>query len=451
MCCMYVMLGMACQDNPMMKFTEKQLTFSDNGHTIHNTQVFSKDGQWIVYDTRNDDTQIGRTGSIELVHTRTGACRVLYRTDHPSEYGPGVGAATFSPVADTVIFIHGIRNANSAKPYSATRRTGVAVAINHPLKPIFMDARDIVPPFTQGALRGGTHAHSWSGDGQWISFTYNDYVMEQLSKTDSSVRDLRTVGVMVPGVVQVEADTAGENNSGQWFSAVVAKVVDHPKPGTDEIDKAYDEGWIGREGYFREEDSRQQRAIAFQGDTRNERNEVITEVFVLDLPDDIYEPASVDEPLEGSLHKRPGVPKGVIQRRLTHSEKGIVGPRHWLRSTSDGNLIAFLSTDEKGVVQLFGVSPNGGKVKQLTHHPFAVQGPFNFSPDGKYIAYPADNSVFITSLATGESQRITSRFSDKEKPIGAPSWSANGHMIAYNRYVTKGEEAFLQVFLLTKR
>src|SRR5690606_3611959 len=148
------------------------LTHAAQGHTIHHTQVFSKDGQWIVYDTRNGDTQIGRTGSIELVDVNSGEERVLDDTENQAEYCPGVGAATFSPVQNRVLFIHGIRNADASRPYGMTRRTGVAVDTNRPGEPIFMDARDVSPPFTPGALRGGTHAHSWSGDGQWISFTY---------------------------------------------------------------------------------------------------------------------------------------------------------------------------------------------------------------------------------------------------------------------------------------
>src|SRR5690606_16502671 len=133
--------------------------------------------------------------------------RVLYRTANQTEAGPGVGAATFSPVEDRVLFIHGIRNADASGPYGMTRRTGVAIDIARPGEPVFMDARDIVPPFTKGALRGGTHAHSWSGDGQWISFTYNDYVMEQLGKADMAIRDLRTVGIMVPHHVEVDEDS----------------------------------------------------------------------------------------------------------------------------------------------------------------------------------------------------------------------------------------------------
>src|SRR5690606_29067980 len=93
-------------DNSFMKFHEIQLTHSAQGHTLHNTQAFSKDSQWIVYDTRNDDTQIGRTGSIGMVNVQTGVSRQLYHTNHQTVYGPGVGAATFSPSADRVLFIH---------------------------------------------------------------------------------------------------------------------------------------------------------------------------------------------------------------------------------------------------------------------------------------------------------------------------------------------------------
>jgi hypothetical protein len=41
-----------------------------------------------------------------------------------------------------------------------------------------LDARDLTPPFTSGAMRGGTHVHVFSGDGGRISFTYNDYLVD---------------------------------------------------------------------------------------------------------------------------------------------------------------------------------------------------------------------------------------------------------------------------------
>ncbi len=427
--------------------SEIQLTSDDQGHTIHNTQVFSPDDRWIVFDARNVDTGIGSTATIAMVNVQTKEIKTLYHIEGQTVFGPGVGAATFSPIEDRVIFIHGIRNADKSKPYSVTRRTGVSIDVGKPFLPIFMDARDIIPPYTPGALRGGTHAHSWSGDGKWISFTYNDYVLEQLAKKDTSIADLRTVGVMVPRKVVVDDQGAPENNSGENFAVVVAEVTKHPRAGSDEIDKAFDEGWIGENGYMRADGTRQEKAIAFQGNVRNDQGKSITEVFVIDLPKDLTK-AKIRRPLEGTTTTRPNVPDGVVQRRITYTVNGIVGPRHWLRTTPDGSVIAFLSKDEAGIIQIFSASPNGGEVKQLTHHSFPIQGPFNFSPDGKYIAYPADNSIFISNLKKEDFIRLTEKETDENKPVGAPVWSNKGDMIAYNKYVKGNKEDFLQLFVI---
>ncbi len=439
----------SCKSNKEMYYTELQLTFDQSGHTIHNTQVFSPDDQWIVFDSRNDENKIGSTNSVGMVNLRTRKIKLLYQTQNQTEYGPGVGAVTFSPNKDKVLFIHGIRNASKENPYGFTRRTGVVIDIKEPFKPIFMDARDIVPPFTPGALRGGTHAHTWSGDGEWISFTYNDYVIERLSKTDSGIKDLRTIGVMFPRDVEVKPDSTMEMHSGKMFSVLVVPVKENPKPGTDEIDKAFDEGWIGRQGYLRPDGSRHKKAIAFQGNTRDTDGKLITEVFVADLPDDLTQPAS--GPIEGTINSRPNVPRGVVIRRITHTKSGLLGPRFWLRTTPDGSLIGFLSVDDNGIIQLFGISPNGGDVKQLTYNEHPIQGPFNFSPDSKWVAYCSDNSVLMTSLETGESMRITPRRSDAEKPIGAPVFSHDGTMLAYNRCVVQKEKLFVQIFVLKKK
>jgi len=432
-----------------MEFQEVQLTDTRQGHTLHNTQVFSNDGQWIVYDTRNDDTQIGSTGCIEMVHVGTGEIRTLYRTAHQTAFGPGVGAATFSPAEDRVLFIHGIRNADTSRPYGITRRTGVAIDIQRPQQPIFMDARNITPPFTPGALRGGTHAHSWSSDGQWISFTYNDYILEQLSLTDSTVRDLRTVGIMTPMPVDVPADSSLENNSGACFAVIVTEVTERPRPESDEIDKAFDECWVGTDGYRKPGGTCQRRAIAFQGNVRNAEGNTVTEVFVADLPDRF--PMEPDErPLEGTPTSRPGVPKGIVQRRVTYSHTGVSGPRHWLRTTPDGQLICYLAPDHNGIIQIFGVSPNGGTPVAITRNDVSVDGPFNIDPSGTWVAYPADNSVFLTGIFTGNTHRITKRFADETKPVGAPNWSPDGRAIAYNRYVSYGDDRYLQIFLLQR-
>jgi hypothetical protein len=53
---------------------------------------------------------------------------------------------------------------------------------------------DITAPFTPGALRGGSHVHVFSPNGENVSFTYNDHVMHELDPA----QDLRNVGVAVP-------------------------------------------------------------------------------------------------------------------------------------------------------------------------------------------------------------------------------------------------------------
>lgn len=440
----------SCQSskpNNDMQFAETQLTSGKQGHFLNSTQVFSPDDSWIVYDTRNDDGGIGVTGSIAMVNVKSGEIAQLYHTANQTKYGPGVGAATFNPTENRVLFIHGIRNADSTRPYGFARRTAVAIYTDKPSQPVFMDARDVTPPFTAGALRGGTHAYTWSGDGQWLCFTYNDYIIDQLSKKDSSVKDLRTIAVMCPGAVNVPDDSTFENNSGEKFSAVVATVTEKPAPGSDEIDKAFDEGWIGKNGYQRPDGTRQHRAVAFQGNTRNENNQTITEVFVSDIPDDITH-AVPGKPLEGTPLTRPNVPAGVTQRRITFTKHGVEGPRHWLKSTSDGSLIFFTAKDSTGIVQICAVSPNGGTIRQITHNDFPVDGPINISPDDKYIAYIADNSVFATDIKTGESIRLTSRSTDDVKPVGAAIWSNNGTMIAFNRKIKDGDSSYYQIFLL---
>ncbi len=434
------------------RMKEQQLTFDKKGHLLHNTQVFSPDDQWIVYDTRNVETEISENCCIEMVNVKTGETRLLYQTKHQSIYGPGVAAATFSPVENEVLFIHGLSNCDSSRPYSQTRRTGVAVKITRPGIPIYKDARDLQPPFTPGALRGGTHAHTWSGDGQWISFTYNDAIMAELEKKHKEVRDMRMVGIMAPyGPVKVNKDTAGENKNGEMFTVVVSRVTEDPKPGSNEIEKAHGDCWVGKDGYIRTNGERQKRAVAFLGDTRDKANHPLTEVYIADIPDDVTH-ASPGAPIEGTAQTRPLPPKGVKQRRLTYTANrkypGIEGPRFWIRCAPDGSLIFFLMKDDRGIVQFYAVSPNGGPIKQITHNDFSVSGTFNVSPDGKFLAYAGGNNVYVTEIATGITKNMSPDNENHPGRVQWVNWSNNGKMIAYDRKVATEGKDYYQIFIL---
>ncbi len=426
---------------------EVQLTSSEIGHTLNTGQVFSANNDWIVFDNRNNDGDIKITGSIGIVNVKTGEEKTIYTVSNQTQYGPGVGAASFSPKENKVIFIQGIRNADEQRPYDFTRRTGVAIQIDTPEQPIFMDARNIERPFTPGALRGGTHAHSWSGDGKMISYTYNDYVIEQLAKTNPKVKDLRTIGLMFPKKVQVPNISNLENNNGEMFAVLAATVVENPKFGSDEIDKAFDECWIGKEGYVKSDGTPQRKAIAYQGNVKDSKGNTITEIFVADIVDDLAS-SEFDESIAGTENTRPNVPNGIGQRRVTFTEKGAKGPRHWLRSSADGSQIFFLSEDDKGLIQVYAVSPNGGVFKQITNNDFSITSPINISPDGSYLSYIADQSVFITEVSAGVSERLTSKYAAPEQLNGAVVWSNDGNTLAFNRYVKSEKGIFMQIFLL---
>lgn len=429
------------------------LTNGEKGHFLNNNQYFSSDDNWIVYDTRNDGSQIGRTCCVEAVNIETKEIKKVYSTKNQTSFGPGVGAVTISPTENKVLFIQGLQNCDASKPYDITRRSGVVVDLDNPAEYVFLDARCITPPFTSGALRGGTHAHSWSSDGKWICFTYNDAILQQLEKDGvPGKKDLRMVGIMAPyGPVKVAVDDSGENNNGSMFTVVVTKVTENPVPGSDQIDRAYEEGWVGDNGYIKENGERQKRAVAFLGDLYDKMGNKFTEVFIADIPDDVSNEYS-DQPLVGDKLTRPNPPKGVQQRRLTYTadrmHPGVQGPRHWLRTSPDGHQIFFLMRDEGGVIQIHGVTPLGGVIKQITFNDFSVETTFSISPDGEFVAYGSNQNVYVTKINSGETKMVSPELEEELSGLQSVYWSNNGKMLAYNRKVRAGDSSFYQIFIL---
>ena len=427
--------------------SERVLTTRAAGHLIHNSQVFSRDGRHIVFDSRNDETQLANSARISMVEIASGKETVIYETSRSSPHGPGVGAATFSPVAGEVVFIHGLDHAGPEQPYAAHRRSAALVSLAAPGKMARLDARDITAPFTPGALRGGTHAHHWSGDGEMLSFTYNDAVVPAPGPPPA---DLRTIGVIARRTPVTVADPrAGEDFSGLGFTVLVVPVKVAPAPG--ELFRACEEGWVGTNGYLRPDGSRQGRALAFIGSTVAGDGKPIAEVFIADLPDDLTRPGA--GPLEGTSKDLPAPPAGVGIRRLTRTEStprpGLQGPRHWLRASPDGTDIAFLDEDEKGIVQIFGTSPNGGEPRPLSRLRQSVDTPFTWSPDGRFLATSAGGRIVRITAATGASKFLTPPAPPGCHPRHGVVFSPDGKHLAYNRLLPHPDGGdFLQICLL---
>ena len=426
---------------------ERQITRARHGHILTNTGVWSPDGEWIVYDIRSDAAGDVFDGTrIEMVLVRTGEVRVLYESSN----GAHCGAATFHPREMKVAFILGPENPTPDWSYNATHRQGVVVDVTKPGVARNLDARDLTPPFTPGALRGGSHVHVWDAAGDWVSFTYEDHVLARFKEPGPDHEtNLRNVGVSVPARPVRAGLGHPRNHDGDYFSVLATRAIAHPKPGSDEVMKAFEEGWIGTNGYVNSEGKRQRRALAFQGHVVTDRGETISEVFVANLPENVVQ--SDDGPLAGTETQMPRPPKDATQRRLTFTAgrnfPGLQGPRHWLRSSPDGSRIAFLSRDDAGIVQLWTISPNGGTPSQVTNNPWNIASAFNWSPDGKHIACVMDNSVFLIDAQSGGSTRLTPRLPDDLAPRPeACVFSPDGRAIAYVRRVLVDGSAFNQVF-----
>ena len=427
------------------KTIEKQITFAPHGHILTNANVWSPDGKWLVYDVRSDaEGAIFDGDFIEMINVENGLIQRLYG----SKNGAHCGVASFDPTHWRVIFILGPENPTPDWQYGGSHRQGVIVETARPNHAIHLDARDLTPPFTPGALRGGSHVHIWDARGDWVSFTYNDALLGEQSVNGSDI-DQRNLGVSVPiGPVRVAADNV-RNHGGAYFTVLATRSVNQPRRGSDEIGRAFEESWIGKNGYVRADGSRQQHALAFQGEVTTEKGEKISEVFVADLPNDVTRPAP-DGPLAGTETQRPKPPMGTSQRRLTYTQNrkypGIQGPRHWLRSAPDETQIAFLMRDDNGVAQLHTISPNGGAMRQITHDIWGVASAFTWNAQGKFIAYVADNSVFVINVASGQSSRLTPRATNENAPLAlACVFSPDGKSIAYQKRV----DGWNQIFVAT--
>jgi hypothetical protein len=280
-----------------------------------------------------------------------------------------------------------------------------------------------------------------------LSFTYNDHVMHE----SSPALDLRNIGIALPLRPVVVAKQHPREYDGSHYCVLVSVTTATPQPGSDQINRAYEEGWVGLRGYTRPDGTQQRWALAFIGDTLSAQGETLSEVFVVDLPENDTDYIKQGSgPLQGTENTLPTPPLGVLQRRLTYTGHrrypGVMTtPRHWIRSSPDGSTIAFLMRDLQGVIQLWGVAPHGGEPYQLTQSEHSIQSAFSWHPQGGKIALVCDNSVMLCNIVSGKLQRLTKRTA--QPPLAdAVVFSPDGKQIAFMREVA----GFSQIYTVAQ-
>ncbi|XZE17654.1 DUF3748 domain-containing protein [Pirellulaceae bacterium SH449] len=430
------------------------ITNAERGHTLNRRQVLSPDRFWAVFDTRNDDAQIGTTRSIERVHLTSALVEVLYQVAEGTVYGPGVGAAAYHPQDDKVIFIHGLHNCSSKLPYGVARRFGAIwdSKVTPAEYRIGQSERadDRLAPLNVplGVLSGGSHAHSWSPNGSRISFTYDDALRPTMPRTVGFMTNSASVNQMVAEMFATS--TQSRNQDAESFAGAYSSfLLLEPDPNLG-IRKALEECWVGNH------------SIAFLGMVESKRGEEILEIFVADLPSD----EEIVDSLRTMDHRQgwPLLP-GINLRRLTYLESrvfpGVQGPRHWLTASPTGESIYFLLRDPQGVVQVAQVGVESGDVRVLTELECGVEGQISVDRTGDQLAFVSDGLVCTLSLRTGQVARWVERGwrEGVESPINTKplpyegSYVGSVHFIGdrrllVNRYLRLDSGIFLQILML---
>ena len=105
-------------------------------------------------------------------------------------------------------------------------------------------------------------------------------------------------------------------------------------------------------------------------------------------------------------------------------------PRHWVRSNPQGTQIAFLMRDDKGIVQLWLISPQGGAPLQLTHNASDIQSAFNWHPSGNGLGVVLDGRIAWCDATSGDMTFLTTGHANPPS-ADAVVFSPDGRWIAW--------------------
>lgn len=438
----------------------KQCTFGPYGHFLNHRQAQSYDGKHLVYDTRNADPDIPKTRRIEAIDLDNNTVKVLYDTQSDQPFGPGVGAVVADPHHPRVLFIHGLKNCSSQNPYAVGRRFGALCSLyqtpetNPEVLPL--ESRSLTESVPWGSLRGGSHAHSFSPDGRWISFTYNDAWIAKYKPT----LDRRTIGfALLPQedtkATQQQTDKLSssqvfgkitnstslsswsrqadaENFQGIAWAALALDPIEPTSEGQSNVEQqqttehrykvarcewAREECWIPNP-----------LRLAFVGRIHQTAlRPSIEEVFIAEFPKDALR---WPEQLQGCVPTDPSTrrlqaPPGIQIRRLTYSDsdlvdgnstraigfcpdlvtmdlshRGIQGPRHWLLASPCGEWIFGLFRDIRECVRLVRICSRTGALRPISKPAFSITHPPALDPSGRMVSLVSGQSLHLLDLVT---------------------------------------------------
>jgi hypothetical protein len=405
---------------------ERQITSSPISHALDNNDNWSKDDRFLVFDTRDTiGPGIENSTSIWKVEVATGKETRLYAatpvmTGKPPQ-APGVGAASFNPVADEVIFIHGpfVKDVPKSGGYAFTNRRGAIVPGDGSKTVRFVDVRDVKSgSTTPGAHRGGTHRHEYTLDGERIGFTYDDALLTPAGYG-------RTLGMLV------KHPKAPKGASHYFVTLVPIVPANTAKPG--ELERADGDSWVGKKGLMR----------AFIGRVKEADGSYSNSLFVVDIPESV----DVTTADPGTATRFPAPPKGVTVRRLTRTAaSGIV------RGSFDGMRIAYYAAAPDGTKQVFVIAAQGpGTPVQATSLEQGVTSGLRWHPSGNSIAVLSDNGVAAVCVKPGPlfgKATLLTRHGTEATAVEALVWSHDGRRLAYNRRVpANAGPDFRQIFI----
>jgi hypothetical protein len=428
----------------------RRVTSSPNGHILTNAQVWSADGEWIYFDVRSDRHGAAFDGQeIRRVHAKSGVEEVVYRTGDQS----CCGVVLAHPHQDKIVFIQGPEYPNAAWSYGASRRCGALLPFGS-LSQERLDARDMVEPFTAGAHRGGSHVHQFSPQGDWISFTYEDEYLDSLARRGKvAEKNQRNIGIAVPGHNVSVKPRHPRNQSAGYYSLICTQTWDQPKPGSDEIQRAYEESWIGTDGYCQSDGTQQRRSLVFLGDLLLENGIKSTELFIIDLPENVVDCDRFYRAQTELRGRRLKPCPEIKQRRLTNltagCEPGLQGIRFWPRTTPDGAYVFVFKKDRQGIVQFWCTRTCDGETVQWTKNSLDIGSAFTVSADGKWLAHTMGGAVCVTSCKDGRTLALTHPFEAEAAPLPeAVVWNQAGTSIAFVCPQRTHEKEYNQIFVL---